>query len=109
MCTQRWVNDGDGAPTVPPCTLGYNHIGNGGFLINLFNCGLGGNCCLAPCTPWFCVAPCIALTATPQHQEYTPYNIVNMVTGHFLDRYYDRMEKVTLGQNPQGRTADGYP
>jgi len=91
ICTQRWVNHGDAVPQVPPCSTGYFHVGNGALHINQPNCySLGVN----------------AMTAVPQHQDYTAYNeVVNAYSNHGLKHYYDRMLWAMEGKGDGGRTA----
>lgn len=90
ICTQRWVNNVDGVPTMPGCGAGYFHIGNGGFLINQLNCYSPGQ---------------NALTGTPQHQDYTPYTLAlnHPFANHGIAPYYERMNYAKLGQTVKGK------
>eukprot|EP00931_Biecheleriopsis_adriatica_P095005 TRINITY_DN68629_c0_g1_i1.p1 TRINITY_DN68629_c0_g1~~TRINITY_DN68629_c0_g1_i1.p1 ORF type:complete len:390 (+),score=73.31 TRINITY_DN68629_c0_g1_i1:82-1251(+) len=98
ICTQRWVNYADPVPNSPPCSIGYFHVGNGALLINQPIClhRLGVK----------------ALTAVPQHQDYTSYTDYTSVRflsekfNHNLIRYYDRMLWAMEGKADDGRTAE---
>lgn len=92
ICTQRWVNYADAVPQLPPCSEGYFHVGNGALLINEPTCyGMGSK----------------AMTAVPQHQDYTAYNkVVNAYSNHGLKHYYDRMLWAMEGKADGGTKAD---